>query len=61
MKKLILSLTFAGSIMIAVSACNSTKSVSDSTDSTTVDTTMMPADTTQTVPADTTTMPPDTL
>jgi hypothetical protein len=64
MKKLILSLAFAGSIMIAASACNSTKNVSGTTDSTGTDTTMTtpPADTTTTTPpADTTrTTPPDT-
>ncbi|HMI05165.1 MAG TPA: hypothetical protein VK541_21945 [Pedobacter sp.] len=66
MKKLILSLAFAGSIMIAASACNSTKNVSGTTDSTGTDTTMTtpPADTTQTTPPpppDTTkTTPPDT-
>lgn len=61
MKKLILSLAFAGSIMIAASACNSTKNVSGSTDSTGTDTTMVPpADTTKTTPADTAKMPPDT-
>ncbi|MES2457250.1 MAG: coproporphyrinogen III oxidase [Bacteroidota bacterium] len=60
MKKLILSLAFAGSIMIAASACNSTKNVSDTTDSTAVDTAMVPIDTTKVVPVDTTTVPPDT-
>jgi len=59
MKKLILSLAFAGSIAIATTACNSTKNVSGTSDSTTVDSTMMPVDTART--ADTTmTMPPDT-
>ena len=60
MKKIILSLALAGSLMIAATACNSTKNVSNSTDSTTVDTTgtTTPADTTAT---DTTkTTPPDT-
>ncbi|RZK91873.1 MAG: coproporphyrinogen III oxidase [Pedobacter sp.] len=58
MKKLILSLAFAGSIMIAASACNSTKNVSDTTDSTMTDTTMTPVDTA--AMDTTTTMPPDT-
>lgn len=59
MKKLILSISFVGTLMIAASACNSTKNVSDTTDSTTVDTSMMPVDTTRIV--DTTmSMPPDT-
>ncbi|WP_276091541.1 coproporphyrinogen III oxidase [Pedobacter sp. JY14-1] len=60
MKKLILSLAFAGTILIGASACNSTKSVSGSTDSTAIDTTMAPTDTT-TTPIDTSRkMPPDT-
>jgi hypothetical protein len=60
MKKLILSIAFAGTIMIGASACNSTKSVSGGADSTTTDTTATPVDTTA-VPADTTrTTPPDT-
>jgi len=60
MKKLILSLAFAGSIMIAASACNSTKSVSGSSDSTMTDSTVTPVDTTA-VPVDTVgKTPPDT-
>jgi hypothetical protein len=60
MKKLILSLAFAGSIMIAASACNSTKSVSGTSDSTMTDSTAVPVDTAA-VPVDTTTTaPPDT-
>jgi len=60
MKKLILSLAFAGTIMIAASACNSTKSVSGGADSTMTDTAAMPVDTTA-KPVDTTgTTPPDT-
>lgn len=59
MKKLILSLAFAGSLMMAVSACNSTKNVSGSADSTLTDTTMKPIDTarmdtTKKMPMDTT-------
>jgi len=61
MKRTILSLAFAGSMILAASACNSTKSVSGS-DSTTVDTSNVappppPADTTV---RDTTKTPPDT-
>lgn len=56
MKKLILSLVCAGSVMIAASACNSTKNVSGSSDSTRTDTTMKPVDTTKTLPPDTTKM-----
>ena len=60
MKKLILSLAFAGSIMIAASACNSTKSVSGGSDSTMTDSTVTPVDTTA-VPVDTVgKTPPDT-
>lgn len=58
MKKLILSLAFAGAIIVATTACNSTKNTSESTDSVGVDTTMMmPVDT---IPADTVNTPPDT-
>ncbi len=61
MRKLILSLAVAGTITVAFSACNSTKNVSGTSDTTGSDTTMSaPADTSQ-VPADTMrTMPPDT-
>ena len=63
MKRTILSLAFAGSMILAASACNSTKNVSGSSDSTTVDTSkvaMPPAadtaktDTVKTTPPDTT-------
>ncbi|MFP5081635.1 coproporphyrinogen III oxidase [Pedobacter sp. JCM 36344] len=46
MKKFILSLAFAASIMIAVSACSSTKSISEGADSTMTDTTGTPLDST---------------
>lgn len=60
MKKLILSLAVAGTLTVAISACNSTKNVSDTADTTGADTTTMPVDTTR-VPGDTMrTMPPDT-
>lgn len=59
MKKLILSLVFAGSLIITTSACNSTKSVSGTTDSTTVDTNMTPIDTTKVIDTNKV-MPPDT-
>ena len=59
MKKLILSLAFAGTIMIGASACNSTKSVSGTSDSTMTDSTTVPVDTAA-VPVDTTTTKPDT-
>ena len=61
MKKMILSLAFAGSFILAVSACNSTKSASETSDSTTVDSTMSTpvdtntVDTSKTTPPDTTT------
>ncbi|RDC58373.1 coproporphyrinogen III oxidase [Pedobacter chinensis] len=55
MKKIILSLAFAGSLMIATSACNSSKNMAGSSDSTLTDsTTTAPMDTTST------TTPPDT-
>nr|WP_068890757.1 coproporphyrinogen III oxidase [Pedobacter panaciterrae] len=60
MKKLILSLAFAGSVIIATSACNSTKNMSGTADSTAIDTTMKSVDTSKTMPADTTKLPPDT-
>ena len=60
MKKLILSLAFAGSIMIAASACNSTKNVSDGADSTMTDSTMTTPVDTAAVTDTTMTMPPDT-
>lgn len=60
MKKLILSIAIAGSIMIGASACNSTKSVSGGADSTLTDSATMPVDTAA-VPVDTmNTTPPDT-
>lgn len=65
MKKLILSIAVAGTMTLAISACNSTKNVSGSSDSSSVDTTMsVPVDTTKvtdtmkTMPPDTTKMPP---
>ncbi len=60
MKKMILSLAFAGSFIMAVSACNSTKSASETTDSTTIDSTITttPVDTVKTDTS--TTTPPDT-
>lgn len=65
MKKLILSIAVAGTLTLAISACNSTKNVSGSSDSTVVDTTMSApvdtsgvTDTTKTMPVDTTKMPP---
>lgn len=68
MKNIILSLAFAGSILLAASACHSTKSVTNSTDSTamrggTADTAVAsPMDTVNkdTVSKDTTGIPPDT-
>lgn len=61
MRNLILSLAVAGTLTIAISACNSTKNVSGSSDSTRADTTMSAPDTSR-VPTDTTrTMPPDTM
>ena len=59
MKKMILSLAFAGSFIMAVSACNSTKSASETTDSTTIDSTVTTPVDTNTVDTGTTT-PPDT-
>lgn len=65
MKKLILSLAVVGTFTLAISACNSTKNVSGSSDSLKVDTTMPPpvdtakvADTTKKMPPDTAMMPP---
>jgi len=62
MKKTILSLAFAGSMILAASACNSTKSVSGSTDSTkVVDSTSTMKTTVDTAKKDTSkTTPPDT-
>ncbi|GGI26172.1 hypothetical protein GCM10008119_21320 [Pedobacter mendelii] len=65
MKKIILSLAFAGTLMVATSACNSSKNMAGSSDSTMMDSTKAttPMDTTKTTtPPDTskTTMPPDT-
>jgi len=66
MKKTILSLAFAGSLILAASACNSTKNVSGSSDSTstTVDSTVTTTpvdtavkDTAKTTPPDTTKTP----
>jgi hypothetical protein len=65
MKKLILSLAVAGTLTLVFSACNSTKNISGSSDSSKVDTTMSApidtshqADTVKTMPVDTTKMPP---
>jgi hypothetical protein len=62
MKKLILSIAVIGTFAIAISACNSTKSVSGGTDTMKVDTTIKPVDTimkdTMKTPPDTTKMPP---
>ncbi|MNK04893.1 hypothetical protein D3C87_227660 [compost metagenome] len=64
MKKLILSIAVAGTFAVAISACNSTKSVSGGTDTMKVDTTITPPmdttvkDTMKTMPPDTTKMPP---
>lgn len=60
MKKLIFNVACAATMMIAVSACNSTKSVSGGSDSTKVDTSMKSTDTAKVM--DTTkTLPPDTI
>lgn len=57
MKKIILSLAFAGTLMIAASACNSSKNMANSSDSTKMDSTTTPmADTTKKM-----TTPPDTM
>jgi len=65
MKKLILNIAIAGTLTLAISACNSTKNMSGSSDSTKVDTTMSApidtskvTDTMKTMPVDTTKMPP---
>ena len=59
MKKIILNFAFAGCLMIAASACNSTKNASETTDSTVVDSTMTtPIDSTVVDTSSTTT--PDT-
>jgi hypothetical protein len=61
MKKTILSLAFAGSMILAASACNSTKNVSGSSDSSTMDSTSITPAMTDTAVKDTAkTMPPDT-
>ena len=63
MKRTILSLAFAGSLLLAASACNSTKNVSGSTDSTStvVDSTTTTKTTIDTAKKDTAkTTPPDT-
>jgi len=71
MKRMILSLAVAGSMILATSACNSTKNVSEGSDSTTMDSTTMstPAvtdtvrtvDTAKTTPPDTTKKTPPTM
>jgi len=65
MKKAYLSLVFSGFLMLSLSACNSTKNVSGTTDSMSRDTaisvptdTMKPVDTAVKMPPDTTKMPP---
>jgi phosphate-selective porin len=64
MKKILLILGIASTLTIAISACNSTKNVSGSSDSVVVDTTMpkpidtMKRDTMKKMPPDTTKMPP---
>ncbi|WP_443939171.1 coproporphyrinogen III oxidase [Pedobacter sp. MW01-1-1] len=62
MKRLFLSLAFLGTLGLSITACNSSKNMAGTADSTKVDSTMTtPMDTTQTpAPPDTTTMPPDT-
>ncbi|WP_142530379.1 coproporphyrinogen III oxidase [Pedobacter westerhofensis] len=61
MKKAFLSLVFAGSMLLAASACNSTKNVSGSSDSTATDTAAVTTPPTDTAMKDTSkTMPPDT-
>ena len=61
MKKTILSLAFAGSMILAASACNSTKNVSGSSDSTAIDSTSITPAVADTAVKDTAkTMPPDT-
>ncbi|MHA4895665.1 coproporphyrinogen III oxidase [Pedobacter sp. PWIIR3] len=60
MRKLVLSLAFAGSLMIAATACNSTKNVSENSDSTMKDSTVMPVDTTVKDTTKMPVMPPDT-
>lgn len=59
MKKIILSLAFAGSLMIATSACNSSKNMAGSSDSTKTDSTKV-MDTTQKMTDTTTKKVPDT-
>ncbi|WP_084289863.1 coproporphyrinogen III oxidase [Pedobacter nyackensis] len=64
MKKTLLTLAVAGTLTMAISACNSTKSVSGTTDTMAVDTNMskpidtMKKDTMKTMPPDTTKKPP---
>ncbi|MCX2477515.1 coproporphyrinogen III oxidase [Pedobacter sp. MC2016-15] len=61
MKRTILSLAFAGSMLLAASACNSTKNVSGSSDSTEIDSTSITPAVTDTAVKDTAkTTPPDT-
>lgn len=60
MKNMFLSLAVAGSLIVTTSACNSTRNMSDNSDSTTMDSAAMPVDTNGTM--DTTmTVPPDTM
>lgn len=65
MKKIILTLAVAGVCTLTIFGCNSTKNVSGTSDSTTMDTTMaVPVDTAgvvdtmKTMPVDTAKMPP---
>jgi len=64
MKKILLTLAVAGILTAAISACNSTKSVSGTSDTMVVDTNMpkpidtMKRDTMKTMPPDTTKKPP---
>ncbi len=60
MKKLILSLAFAGTLIMATSACNSSKNMAGSSDTTTVADTVPPPVDTVTKPVDTTKTLPDT-
>ena len=68
MKRTFLSLAVVGTLMIAATACNSTRNASETRDSTTMDSTMTTTDTsgttgtmgTGTTDTTQTTMPPDT-
>lgn len=65
MKKIVLSIAFSGFLMFSLSACNSTKNVSGTTDTMIRDTamsvpkdSMKPMDTAAKMPPDTTKTPP---